>query len=125
FLCPSPNWKNSSVTKKKASSTSPQHRNVFTRTEPSWYVESKENIIDISDNEDLEVVGVWQDTNTQRKCPVYRSGLSRKETLPVQSSNDDDDEIEVVKVVESLSKQIERSNNKSKYCYISIFCFSY
>lgn len=104
FLCPAASWRPAAATKRQSLPSGQPRRGGLSKAETSWLAESKENIIDISDTEDVEVVGMWQDTNTLRKCPVYRTGINRKDIQP-------DDEIEVVKVVEPLSKEMERNRN--------------
>jgi hypothetical protein len=66
---------------------------------------------------------VWQDANTLRKRPVLKAASKTKKTtratLVDLSADDDaaagDNDIQVIKVVESHSSEIARSGNTSKY----------
>jgi hypothetical protein len=65
---------------------------------------------------------VWQDANTLRKCPVFKAASNTKKTTGatlVDLSADDDDagdnDVQVIKVVESHSSEIARSGNTRKY----------
>lgn len=125
FLCPAPDWK--MPKKKPVSSCRQQQRSVDGQSAAhqsslqagcSWFDESKENIIDVSDDdEDPEVLGEWQDANTLRKCPVFKG--SRRSETPVTSrpktddDDDDDDDVQVVKVVESDIDKITQSGNRT------------
>ncbi|XP_069695143.1 sentrin-specific protease 1-like isoform X2 [Periplaneta americana] len=123
FLCPAPNWR--MPKKRPASSCRQQQRSVVSLSDGqsvvhqsslqagcSWFHESKENIINVSDDEDPEVLGEWQDANTLRKCPVYKGGRRSETTASSQPKTDEDDDIEVVKVVDSPCEKISRSGNR-------------
>jgi hypothetical protein len=70
---------------------------------------------------------VWQDANTLRKRPIFRAAVNTKKTtgaavvdLSADDDDDDDDDacdndIQVIKVVESHASEIARSGNTSKY----------
>jgi hypothetical protein len=71
---------------------------------------------------------VWQDTNTLRKRPIFRAAGNTKKTtgatvvdLSADDDDDDDDaaacdnDIQVIKFVESHAIEIARSGNTSKY----------
>jgi len=65
---------------------------------------------------------MWQDANTLRKRPILRAAGNTKKTTDatlVDLSADDDDacdnDIQVIKVVESHASEIARSGNTSKY----------
>ena len=61
------------------------------------------------------MIGMWQDTNTLHKCPVVRKSVSSRKDSAVTVSSSDDEEVEVLKVVEPLSKEEEKSGNTSKF----------
>ena len=75
---------------------------------------------------------MWQDANTLRKRPIFRAAGNTKKTsatlvdLSADDDDDDDDDdaaaaaacdndIQVIKVVESHASEIARSGNTSKY----------
>jgi hypothetical protein len=70
---------------------------------------------------------VWQDANTLRERPIFRAAANTEKTTGATfvdlSADDDDDaaaatcdnDIQVIKVVESHSSEIARSGNTSKY----------
>jgi hypothetical protein len=68
---------------------------------------------------------VWQDANTLRKRPIFRAAANTKKTtgativdLSADDADDDaasDNDIQVIKVVESHASEIARSGNTSKY----------
>jgi len=70
---------------------------------------------------------VWQDANTLRKRPIFRAAANAKKTtgatvVDLSADDDDDDaaaacdnDIQVIKVVESHASEIARSGNTSKY----------
>jgi len=76
--------------------------------------------------QDTDILGVWQDANTLRKRPIFGAAGDTKKTtcatLVDLSADDDDDDgdacdndIQVIKVVESHASEISRSGNTSKY----------
>jgi hypothetical protein len=64
---------------------------------------------------------VWQDANTLRKRPVFKSTGDTKKTtgatLVDLSADDDasDNDVQVIKVVESHGSEVARSGNTSEY----------
>ena len=67
---------------------------------------------------------MWQDANTLRKRPIFRAAGNTEKTTGATvvdlSADDDDDaacdnDIQVIKVVESHASEIVRSGNTSKY----------
>jgi len=65
---------------------------------------------------------VWQDANTLRTRPIFRAAGNTEKTTGatlVDLSADDDDacdnDIQVIKVVESHASEIAQSGNTSKY----------
>jgi len=74
--------------------------------------------------QDTDILGVWQDANTLRKRPIFRAADNTKKTscatLVDLSADDDDDDacdndIQVIKVVETHASEIAQSGNTSKY----------
>ncbi|GFG37082.1 hypothetical protein Cfor_07922 [Coptotermes formosanus] len=132
FLRPSANWK--MPKKRPMISCRQQQRNFDALRSPlrrmapqpgcSWFETCKENVLEVPDDEDTGVLGVWQDANTLRKRPVLKAASKTKKTtratLVDLSADDDaaagDNDIQVIKVVESHSSEIARSGNT-----ISIF----
>ncbi|PSN56248.1 hypothetical protein C0J52_00378 [Blattella germanica] len=104
FLCPTPNWRNP----RQRSMASSQPRTSTSKTEKTWSTEAKENVIDISDSEDVDIVGVWQDANTLRKKPIFKSGAGLSNGRKYSSEEED---IQIVKVIEAPNKQVDRSGN--------------
>lgn len=127
FLRPSPSWK--MPKKRPMISCRQQQQRHFDALRPplyrigpqpgcSWFETCKENVIEVPDDEDTAVLGVWQDANTLRKCPVFKAASNTKKTTGatlVDLSADDDDagdnDVQVIKVVESHSSEIARSGN--------------
>jgi hypothetical protein len=70
-------------------------------------------------NQDVDVLGVWQDANTLRKHTLFKSGNDTKRTRDSAASlsvdKSDGDDIQVIKVVESHKDEISRSGNTSEY----------
>lgn len=67
------------------------------------------------------MLGVWQDVNTLQKRTVFKSGSDIKKadsaaTLSVDKSDEDD--IQIIKVVESHQDEISRSGNTSEYLFL-------
>jgi len=77
-------------------------------------------------NQDADVLGVWQDAKTLRKCPVFKAPNNVKRTGGSTTSpsmdKPDEDDIQVVKVVESHSDEISRSGNTSECCAFLFLC---
>jgi hypothetical protein len=75
-------------------------------------------------NQDADALGVWQDANTFRKQMVFKAHSDIKmardsaASLPVDKSDEDD--IQVVKVVESHKDEILRSGNTGEYWRVSV-----
>lgn len=65
--------------------------------------------------QDVDVLGEWQDAKTLKKRPVYKTASDTKKTGgSVNVDRSEEDDIEVVKVVDSHSDEISRSRNTSE-----------
>jgi hypothetical protein len=59
--------------------------------------------------QDVAVLGVWQDANTLKKRPVFRTGCS------VNVDRPEDDDVQVIKMMDSHGDEISQSGNTSEY----------
>ncbi|XP_021913096.1 sentrin-specific protease 1-like isoform X2 [Zootermopsis nevadensis] len=122
FLRPSPNWR---MPKKRPVISCRQQQRHVDMSQPcvqvdgpqpgcSWFDDLKENI-QVSDDEDVDVLGVWQDANTLRKRNVFKAGNDVKRTTYSATSQSvdkpDEDDIQVIKVVGSHKDEISQSGN--------------
>lgn len=135
FVRPSPNWK---MPKKRPMISCRQQQQHIDALQPhahhtapqpgcSWFETCKENVIEVPDDQDTDILGVWQDANTLRKRPIFRAAGDTKKTtgatlVDLSADDDDDDDyacdndVQVIKVVESHNSEVARSGNS-----ISIF----
>ncbi|XP_023708266.1 sentrin-specific protease 1 isoform X1 [Cryptotermes secundus] len=125
FLRPSPSWR---MPKKRPVFSCRQQQRSMYALQPavhvhapqpgcSWFEDHKESIIEVSDDEDVDVLGEWQDVKTLKKRPVYKTASDIKKTgVSVNVDRSEEDDVQVVKVVDSHSDEISRSGNT-----ISIF----
>jgi hypothetical protein len=62
-------------------------------------------------------VGVWQDANTLKKRPVFRTDGAIKRTgcSVNEDRSEDDDDIQVIKMVDPHGDEISQSGNSSEY----------
>lgn len=72
-------------------------------------------------NQDVDVLGVWQDANTLRKRNVFKAGNDVKRTTYSATSQSvdktDEDDVQVIKVVGSHKDEISQSRNTSEYFF--------
>lgn len=125
FLHPSPNWR---MPKKRPDFSCRQQQRSTYALQPadhahgpqpgcSWFDDCKENVIEVSDDEDVAVLEVWQDANTLKNCPVFKTASDIKRTGgSVNVDRSEEEDVQFVKVVDSHSDEISRSGNT-----ISIF----
>jgi hypothetical protein len=72
--------------------------------------------------QDVAVLGVWQDANTLKKRPVFTTDSDIKRTgCSVNVDRSEDDDIQVIKMVDSHSDEISQSGNSSEYFSYSSF----
>jgi hypothetical protein len=65
--------------------------------------------------QDVAVLGVWQDANTLKKRPVFKTASDIKRTGgSVNVDRSEEDDVQVVKMVDSHSDEISRSGNTSE-----------
>lgn len=70
--------------------------------------------------QDVDVLGEWQDAKTLKKRPVYKTASDIKKTgCSVNVGRSEEDDVQVVKVVDSHSDEISRSGNTSEYFFFS------
>jgi hypothetical protein len=63
-------------------------------------------------------LGVWQDANTLRKRPVFKTASDIKTAGDsVNMDKSEDEDVQVIKVVDSHSDEILRSGNTSEYFF--------
>lgn len=133
FVRPSPRWKMpkkrpmiSCRQQQRHDALQPHIHSTAPQPGCSWFETCKENVIEVPDDEDTDILGVWQDANTLRKRPIFRAADNTKKTscatlVDLSADDDDDDDacdndIQVIKVVETHASEIAQSGNT-----ISIF----
>jgi hypothetical protein len=71
--------------------------------------------------QDIDVLGEWQDANTLKKRPVFKTASDIKRTGgSVNVDRSEEDDVQVIKMVDSHSDEISRSGNTSEYFFFYI-----
>jgi hypothetical protein len=74
--------------------------------------------------QDVAVLGVWQDANTLKKYPVFKTENDIKRTgCSVNVDRSEDDDVQIIKMVPSHCEETSQSGNTSEY-FVFLFFFA-